>query len=114
MDLLTFCGGLAHYGTKLPTCMRQQPVYGIKNYSDLHVLLGKAWHLRVLNKGGDFCYCHRESVQYYLHQRKSLISIEVDQDGKVVRCLSGGYVLVFKFVCIDGTFAQYSTVCNIQ
>ena len=29
MDLVTFRGGLAHFGTKLPTCVRQQPVYGI-------------------------------------------------------------------------------------
>ena len=26
MDLLMFRGGLAHYGTKLPACIRQQPV----------------------------------------------------------------------------------------
>ena len=29
MDLVTIRGGLAHYGTKLPACVRQQPVYGI-------------------------------------------------------------------------------------
>ena len=29
MDLLMFCGGLAHCGTKLPASVRQQPVYGV-------------------------------------------------------------------------------------
>ena len=89
MDLVTFRGGLAHYGTKLPVCVRQQPVYGISKYGDLDLLPGKGWHLRVLNKGGDFCYCAKESVQFYLHRRKSVE--EADQDGKVVRCLGGGY-----------------------
>ena len=112
MDLLTFRGGFAHCGTKLPTCIRHQPLYGISKYSDLDLLLGKAWHLRVLNKGEDFCYCEKQCVQYYLHQRKSVE--EVDQDGRVVRCLSGGYVLVFKFVCMDSPFAQYPVVCDIQ
>ena len=44
MDLLTFHGGLAHYGTKLPTCIRHQPLYGISKYRDLDLLLGKDWH----------------------------------------------------------------------
>ena len=110
MDLLTFRGGFAHYGTKLPTCIRHQLLYGISKYSELDLLLGKAWHLRVLNKEGDFCYCEKKSMQYYLHQRKSVE--EVDQDGRVVRCLSGGYV--FKFVRMDSTFAQYPVVCDIQ
>ena len=39
---------------------------------------------------------------------------EVDQDGRVVRRVSGEYVLLFKFVCMNGTFAQYPTVCDIQ
>ena len=106
------CVCVTHCGTKLPTCIRHQPLYGISKYSDLDLLLGKAWHLRVLNKGEDFCYCEKQSVQYYLHQRKSVE--EVDQDGRVVRCLSGGYVLVFKFVRMHGTLAQYPVVCDIQ
>ena len=97
MDLVTFRGGLAHYGTKLPACVRQQPVYGISKYGDLDPLLGKGWYLRVLNKGGDFCYCAKESVQLYLHRRKSVE--EVDQDGKVVRCLGGGYILILS-LCV--------------
>ena len=60
--------------------VRQQPVYGISKYGDLDPLLGKGWHLRMLNKGGDFCYCAKESVQFYLHRKKSME--EVDQDGK--------------------------------
>ena len=112
MDLLMFRGGLAHYGTKLPACVRQQPVYGITQYSNLEPLLGKGWHLRVLNKGGHFCYCAKESVQYYLHKRKSVE--EVDQDGKVVKCLRGGDVLVFKFVRMDGTCTQYPAFCELQ
>ena len=112
MDLPMFRGGLAHCGTKLPASVRLQPVYGITKYSDLDPLLGKSWHLRVLNQGGDFCYCAKESVQYYLHKRKSVE--EVDQDGKVVRCSRGGYVLVFKFVRIDGTCTQYPAFCEMQ
>ena len=112
MDLVTFRGGLAHYGTKLPACVRQQPVYGISKYGDLDPLLGKGWYLRVLNKGGDFCYCAKESVQFYLHRRKSVE--EVDQDGKVVRCLGGGYILIFKFVRMDGTCVQYPAFCQMQ
>ena len=34
MNLLMFRGGLAHYDTKLPVCVRQQPVYGISMYSN--------------------------------------------------------------------------------
>lgn len=112
MDLVTFRGGLACCGTKLSGCVRKQPVYGINRYSDLDSLLGKGWHLRVLNRGGDFCYCHRQSVQYYLHQRKGIE--EFDQEGKVFRSSRGGYVLVFKFVRMDGTSTQYNAVDGMQ
>ena len=39
---------------------------------------------------------------------------EVDQDGKVVKCLRGGYVLVFKFVRMDGTCTQYPAFCELR
>ena len=64
----------------------------------------------MLNNGDDFCYCAKESVQYYAQK-----SVEVvDQDGKVVRCLRGRYVLVFKFVRIDGTCTQHPAFCEMQ
>ena len=64
MVLATLRGGLAPYGTKLPACGRQQPVYGISKYGDLDPLLGKGWYLQVLNKGGKFVHMDGTCAQY--------------------------------------------------
>ena len=93
MDLVIFRGRLAHVGTMLPACVRGQPIYGIQHYRDLDSFYGKGWHLRILNRGGDFCYCKKESMQFYLHKRKDIT--EVDGNGMVLRSVRGGYSVCF-------------------
>ena len=99
---------LAACGIQRPQHIRGQPVYQIAQYSSLNAILGEKWYVRTF-KGGDFCYCHRESVKYYLHKRKDVE--EVDDDG--IRVTEGGYILVFKFVRMDGVCHEYHRVCSI-
>lgn len=39
-------------------------IYGITSYSSLVPILGRQWHLRVLNKEKDFCHAILDTVQF--------------------------------------------------
>lgn len=47
----------------------------------------------------NFCYVNRESVSYYLRKRRNLLEYTVDGQKKE---MDGGFMLVFKFVRMDG------------
>ena len=63
-------------------------------------LLGKRWYLRVLNKQQDFCAIKLETVLFYIHRRAALIEFSAE-DGATIP-MEVGYVIVFKFVRVDG------------
>lgn len=85
-------------------------VYGIKKYEDLAPILGRRWHVRVLNDERDFCFVELETVQYYMHSHRPLVDLQPDMDCKYVH---GGCVLVFRFVRGDGVRHQWdSFICN--
>ena len=98
-DLLIYNGGLKAAGTFVRE-FRGHQIYGIKSYSDLTPLLGKRWYLRVLNKQQDFCAIKLETVLFYIHRRADLIEFSAE-DGAPIP-MEGGYVVVFKFVRVDG------------
>ena len=107
-DPLVFAGGLQQCGTFLRT-QRGHSIYGIKTYSDLVPLLGSRWHLWGLNDH-DFCYVNLVTVQYHLHQRQDITDHQLDGSCLTVQ---GGFVLVFKFVRMDGTSSQFNSVANM-
>jgi hypothetical protein len=80
LDLTTFQSELTSCGSKLGRSVRGQPVYGILQHSDLNAAFGEDWHIRLLNTGGDFCYCHKGSVEFYIRRRKDIV--EVEKGGK--------------------------------
>ena len=50
-------------------------------YSDLDELLGKRWHIRVVNVNGDFSYAILETIRFYLTQPRPLLDIDFKQNG---------------------------------
>ena len=107
-DKLLFEGGLKQYG-KLLCKSRGHDVYTIERYSALIPLLGDKWHMRGLNERLNFCYVNLKTVQFHLHKRQN---IEVfDSAGK--RTIPGGYVLVFKFVRMDGVKQDWDSVARL-
>ena len=110
-DLLVFNGGLKCCGRLLRKSMGHD-IYGLDRYSDLKPLLGNCWHLRILNPRRDFCYVHLQTVQYWLHKRKSIE--EFDEQGHAIISRKGGYVLVFKFVRVDKVQRFLSSVLELE
>lgn len=107
-DKLIFDGGLKQYG-KLLRKSRGQDVYTIESYTALAPLLGEKWHMRGLNERLNFCYVNLKTIQYHLHKRQN---IEVfDPTGK--RTIPGGYILVFKFVRMDGVKQDWDSVARL-
>ena len=97
-DSLLFVGGLQQEGTLLRT-QRGRNIYGLRQYSDIEHIIGKRWYVRVLNQQMDFCYVKLDTVQFYLNSRRPLPDY---QPGSSVQIVSGGWVLVFRFVRGDG------------
>ena len=86
---------------------REHDVYMMQSYSALVPLLGDKWHTRSLNERLNFCYVNLKTVQFHLHKRQN---IEVyDFAGK----RTGGYVLVFKFVRMDGVKQDWDSVSRL-
>ena len=83
------------------------PTYTIDQYNDLDELLGKQWHMRVLNVNGDFSYIILGTASFHLTRGRPLSEYEVvrNEDGtykfQEVFLEQNSY-LVFNFVR-DGT-----------
>ena len=105
-DRLLFNGGLKQKAVHLRSS-RGHNIYGIKHYSDLDGLLGKGWYMRALNPRLDFCYVNRETVQFYLHERKPLVEYDADGKKKLMNC---GTSLVFRFIRMDAVQRQWQEV----
>ena len=103
-DFVSFCGGLQQYGVK-KRFIRGSQRYCIKSYNALDQLLDSNWHVRGLNRNGDFCYAILNTIEFYLYHRRPLKEYIPMPDGQppveVAREL--GHVLVFSFVRGDGT-----------
>lgn len=110
-DHLLFNGGLKCCG-KLLRKSRGHDIYGLSHYADLRPLLGDRWHLRILNPRRDFCYVHLETVEYWLHKRKSIQ--EFDEEGHAIVSKKGGYILVFRFVRMDKVQSFLSSVLELE
>lgn len=106
-DKLLFEGGLAQCG-KLVARSRGHEVFAIDSLSRLEPLLGSNWHIRGLNDRLDFCYVNVDTVRYHLHQRQSVQSFSPEG----VETTHGGYVLIFKFVRMDGVKQQWDKITS--
>ena len=102
-DQLVYNGGLKQVGTFVRT-FRGNEVYQITTYDDLVPLLGKWWYIRVLNEQKDFCAAKLETVLFHLGRRPDLTEF-CPEDGTLTSC-KGGYILVFKFLRVDGVSRQ--------
>lgn len=68
------------------TCQQKQPrKYTIQQYSDLNDLLGDRWHVRGLNGAGDYCYVIKDTVEFYLYNRRPLVDYSVGPDYEPVQ-----------------------------
>ena len=106
-DKLLFSGGLKQLGYYCHTT-RGHEIYGIHSFSCLVPLLGTNWHFRGLNEQLDVCYINKVTVQYYLHKRKALTEFTPSGREEV----DSGYILVFKFVRMDGVASEWDSVCS--
>ena len=101
-DRLIFQGGLKLAG-KLVKVVRGEEHYGITQHKDLTPYLGEKWLIRGINAHLDFCAVLAETVTYYLHKKAPI------NDFLSSETISGGYVLIFKFVRFDGVKDQLAT-----
>ena len=106
IDLLSFHHGFQEAGHFVRRS-HGHDVYGIRNYSDLDSLLGRKWHIRVLNKQFDFCYVIKDTVTFYVHHRKAIIDPTDDS-----LSVDGGYILEFRFVRGDGVKRQWECIAS--
>ena len=107
-DRYLFVGGLQQAGKFLKSS-HGHSIYGISSYSTLAPILGREWHLRILNKEKDFCYAILETVQYHLHRRQPAEDA-VDPE----RSVDGGYLLIFRFVRGDGVERNWEDIAAID
>ena len=105
-DKLQFTGGLKTYSTSLRV-YRGIERYKITSYKDLNPLLGQNWHFRGINPNGDFCYVILDTLEFYLHKRKSLKEYLPSSGSPIMSERELGYALVFTFVRGDRTPAMF-------
>jgi len=83
----------------------------MKNFDDL---LGAKWYIRGLKTADDFCYITPVTVESYVRDRKGKVDYQVESDGTILQVHFGkGCQLVFKFVCGDGTLAQWNDIIGL-
>ena len=109
-DHFLFGGGLQQYGTIVKK-QQGHDIYRINKYEDLAPILGRRWHVRVLNDERDFCYVELDTVQYYLHYRQPMVDLQPDIDCKYIH---GGWVLVFRFVRGGGDRHQWDSFISME
>ena len=108
-DRFLFGGGLQQAG-KFMKKYRGNDIYTIKKFGDLDLILGKRWHVRVLNKQLDFCCVKLETVRYHLQRRRPVPNFQPDCEEDFI---DGGYSLVFTFVRMDGVRRHWDDVIAI-
>lgn len=109
-DKMLFEGGLKQSGHYLGRS-HGHDVYGIDKYSDLSHLMGATdWYIRGLNERLNFCYANKNTVQYYLHRRQPIEHFT--PTGKQV--LDMKYILVFKFVRMDGVKSDWEYINSLD
>ena len=108
-DQLVYAGGLENRGTYVSS-RRGHSIYTIKEYKDLSPLLGDRWYMRGINDRLDFCYVNLGTVRYWLHERKAVE--DYHPGGKEL--FSGGSIVVFTFVRMDGVHRMYDEIAKLQ
>ena len=81
--------------------------YTIEHHEDLDDVLGKKWHLRVVNEAGDFSYVILETISFHLSKGRPVLEYDVTKKADGTLQLSPTYIeqppsLIFKFVRGDG------------
>ena len=109
-DRLLFEGGLKQARHLVAGSVRSAMVYGISTYDSLSPLLGAQWHMRGLNQRLNFCYVNLDTVRYHLRKRRAVQ--EYTPDGEKV--LDAGYMIIFKFVRMDGTKEEWDSISKLD
>ena len=109
-DPLIYFGGLQRQG-RFVRRWGGNDIYEIERYSQLSPLLGKQWYFRILNEQMNFCYINLDTVSYYLRKRRNLVEYST---GGCKLEHKGGFVLVFKFVRMDGVSRHLPAVLNAE
>ena len=110
-DKLLFDGGLKQQGV-YQGYLHGHEVYSIRDYSTLDCLLCEGWWYRCLNRHLNFCYVNEKTVRFYIHKRASVG--EYNPEKGEMDELSGGNLLVFKFVRMDGLAKEWSRITGRQ
>lgn len=107
-DQLVYAEGLQKSGTFVGL-KRGHHIYTIQQYKDLSPLLGNHWYMRGINNRLDFCYVNLSTVRYWLHERKPVE--DYHPGGKEL--ISGGSMIVFTFVRMDGVRSKYDDIAKL-
>ncbi len=109
-DPMVFNGGLRLLG-QFMNGPRGTPVYGIKCHADLKPLLGERWYIRGVNPQAGFCYVNRDTVRFYLRAKVPIKDYLGDGQCSLVH---GSFILVFKFVHMDGVRRELASVLSLE
>ena len=76
--------------------------FTIAHYKDLNQLLGKYWHVRGLNSGGDYGYAIKDTIQFAIIRSRSLVDYVAHRDGDsevsaIKSVIDTGHCLTFSF-----------------
>ena len=85
--------------------------YTISHFKNLEDLLGKQWHLRILNDKGDYCYVMLHTISFYLSKGQSIKEYGVNINGGGTYSFQETFLeqntfLVFCFVWGDSIKSQ--------
>ena len=105
---------LKRNGVLLDIQFNGHQVHGIKDYEDLDELFGEQWHLRIVNRNGDFSCALLKTIQFYATCPRPILDFSINttpllQDDELT--LSPYFTVqqptvVFQFVKKDGSKCQ--------
>lgn len=85
--------------------------YRLQSLSDLNNYLGDGWYYRIVNSSGDFSFVISGTTQFWLHERKPLISYSNDKTSHTL--LHRGFVFTMRFVRDHGTSHDFDNFMHI-
>lgn len=77
------------------TISRNSKTFTVSSLSMLNQIVGKNWHIRIVNRFCDFGYVREGTVRFYMLERQPME--EFDSAGTVVKLVHRGVLFVFSF-----------------
>ena len=90
-------------------CAREINGCSVDKISNLDTVLGIKWNERILNTNGDFAYVYRQTVSFWLVEKKPITEYKYFGDSLIESAIENDTNLIFHFVRGDGVKAEYTS-----